>query len=224
MFPIIGKSQNLALADTTKTSSNTLELTTGLSIPFGYYARIDIHDVYSNISGLAGIGLNINATYKHCFSRYLGLEIKAYYCSNKFKADEIYNYNHYVKDGGSYKAFGLLLGPSTVIKISHKWSVEQHLLMGYAILQEPEITFGHFAHSGTDQPDKLSKINAYSFLYNIGIGFIRRLNDKLCFTANVDYLEGTFKFDKYSYSTISVERGKQNYGVLNINVGLRLNL
>jgi hypothetical protein len=226
ILPIIGKSQNTSQKDTSKISHNSIEVSTGISNPIGHYARIDIHDIYNQISGLAGVGLNVNVKYRHFISKYLGMEVKGYYNSNKFNAGELYIYSAHVQKGGSYKTYSLLLGPSFLLPINKKWSIEEHFLLGYAILTEPEIIINY--NYTPSEPVKLSKLAANSLIYNAGLSFIRQLNDKSALTFNIDYLNGEFNFDKYTYgdsfSRITVERGKQTYDVLNITIGLRFKL
>jgi hypothetical protein len=223
ILPLIGKSQNVVLKDTSINGHNFIELSSGPCLPIGDFAKTDKHDLYNNISGLAGLGFNINVSYNHLISKYFGLTVKSYYCSNQFKADELCWWNVSTANKGSYHTYGLFLGP--IFRLAYnKITIKNHLLIGYLIQTEPKIDFnfnGNYEQS-------LKKMSAHSISSNIGLELICKLNKSWDFLVNVDFLNGSFHYDKYpvlrDYGYIYIDRGTQNFTVLNFNFGLGLKL
>jgi len=209
---------------------NTVALSVGSSMPVGNFAN---DDVSSDGSGLAGNGLNINGIFTHYYLPELGIVVKGFYNSNEFKADKLSNMissmtGYSVSNNStSYSSYGLLVGITRVHYVD-KLSIGGHLLLGFANLTEPRVTF--IAVSGTNSGSvKMSEISASSLIYNIGAGLTYTLNDNWDLFADVDYLQGSYKFGSYSITNAngfnqSEARGTQNYGVINITIGLSLKI
>lgn len=207
---------------------NSIALSIGPSMPVGDFSN---DDVSSNSAGLAGNGLNINGIYTHYYSPNLGLVVKGFYNSNEFMAnkltDMISSETGYTvtNNSVSYTSYGLLIGITRVHHVD-KLSVSGHLLLGFADLTEPETTFTIISGSNSGWI-KMSEVSAASLILNIGAGLTYTLNDNWDMFANIDYLDGSFKFGSYSLSapsgeSQSTDRGTQSFGVINITVGLAL--
>jgi len=209
---------------------NSIGFSIGQSIPIGYFANDDVN---ANGSGLAGNGLNINGIFTHFYRPELGLIIKGYYNSNEFKANKLTDMissltNYSVSNNnGSYISYGLLVGYTRLHHFDNL-SISGHLLLGFANLTEPEITFNVISSTGSGWV-KMSEINTNSLMYNFGIGLTYSLDEYWDIFTNLDYLQGSFKFGSYSLTTPSgssqnVDRGSQNYGLINITAGLSIKI
>ena len=200
----------------------------GISLPTGEFANDDIN---SEDAGMAGKGININAVFKNYFTRNFGLAVKAFYNNNLWKVDKLGDQissmlkmpvtNNTVK----YISFGFLTGPELLLPVD-KLSVNGHLLCGYAHLTEQEVTFA--ISSGINYGwIKFGKISRGAFMSDFGGGLVYSVNENWNLTANVDYLSGTFDFNKITISYSSGENQKldrlsQKYGVVSICAGIEI--
>jgi len=136
------------------------------------------------------------------------------------------NYSVY-SNKGNYSSYGLLIGPTFLISFNNL-SVYGHLATGYGNLTEPEITFT--TKTSTNYAwVKMDRISAEALLFDVGGGLSYALNKKINLFTRIDYLNGSFNFGNCtvsSYTGLSqeFERGYQKYSVINITIGLSLEI
>jgi hypothetical protein len=211
---------------------NTLEVSVGISIPTGDFAN---DDVTSENSGLAGNGLNVNLIYSYFFNQHIGISFKGNYISNEYKTDKMgLSINNVPVSSNKvyYISYGILAGPTYNLPVN-KFTLNGHLMMGIAILTQPQVTYG-IETSNEIIVVKLEQVIANSIVYNAGIGLKYSINKNVDLISKIDYMNGSFKFDNYSKltevttyagtssSSETIEGSTKKYDVVNISLGVCL--
>jgi hypothetical protein len=181
--------------------------------------------------GGAGTGANLYFYYGHKFTKNLGLGIKWFGNSNKFKTDELLSEmddlhgGRWTTETSYWSTGGLLFGITGHIPTSEKFIVDFRLLLGYAVLSSPEFTF-------TDRYSNYwitsASASSGAFGYDLGAGFSYFFHPKWCLNLNLDYIGGSFNFDEiviYSSDGYSdyVNDVSQSMGIINTTIGISFN-
>ena len=207
---------------------NSVYISAGKSFPRNDF---ESDDIFGDEAGFAGKGTSINLKYKYLFTQRIGFSVTGIYNTNEYKAEKVGEAISYLirlpvdYNTTNYNTYGLLFAPSYLLPID-RLMIEGHAGIGFGKLKEPEITYTITSGANKGWLRK-NAISASTLLYNVGGSLVFNVNENWDLFANLDYLEGSFKFGENTLTggsgeTSELPKRSQYFEVFSISIGLGL--
>lgn len=205
----------LCLISTGSLFAQQLVITSGTSIPLGYYSSTDVN---SNKSGFARNGFCVNLAYHSSNNSVVGFSTQGYYNQNDIDLTGIMNHDLYpysftMNQLTPWRQFGLF-GGIHIKNVDEMYSFNYHLMLGFVHSR----TASYQAFNDTIFFNRISNYSNCVSLIN-GVGFSINLNKKVSLHANADYIIAT-----PNYGFISIQDKSGNIYPLKIKNESDLNI